>query len=124
MKDKEFSLRKRLVSFKYAFRGVRLLLRYEHNARIHLAIGACTVIAGFFFRISGMEWMVVMLASGAVFAAEAFNSAIEKLADVVSPERSEAIRHVKDLASGAVLFTAIAAALAGLMIFLPRLFVL
>ncbi|MDR1557999.1 MAG: diacylglycerol kinase family protein [Tannerellaceae bacterium] len=121
MKDENFSLRRRLAGFKYAFRGIRLLLRYEHNAWIHAAIGICTVAAGFFFRISPVEWVEVILVIGVVLAAEAFNSAIEKLSDVVSPEYSEAIRSIKDIAAGAVLFTAIAAALIGIIIFLPKL---
>jgi diacylglycerol kinase (ATP) len=124
MKDENFSFRRRFVSFKYAFRGIRLLLRYEHNAWIHAAIGVCTLFAGVFLRISSVEWGVVILVIGTVLAAETFNSAIEKLSDVVAPEYNEAIRHIKDLAAGAVLFTAIAAALIGFIIFLPKLMAL
>jgi diacylglycerol kinase (ATP) len=121
MKDEYFSLRKRLISFKYAFRGIRKLFRYEHNARIHAIIGTGTVIAGFLFRISHSEWGMIILVTGMVLASEAFNSSIEKLSDVVSPEYSEAIRNIKDLSAGAVLFSAIAAILIGFIIFLPRI---
>jgi diacylglycerol kinase (ATP) len=124
MKEERFSLRRRLNGFRYAFRGACLLLRYEHNAWIQAAIGICTITGGFLLRISSMEWIGVILATGTVLAAEAFNSAIEKLSDVVSPEYSEAVRCIKDIAAGAVLFTAIAAALIGIIIFLPRLMAL
>ncbi|MDR2389221.1 MAG: diacylglycerol kinase family protein [Tannerellaceae bacterium] len=121
MKNKDFSFRKRLVSFKYAFRGIGQLFRHEHNAWIHAFIGIVTVMGGFLFGISCAEWVVIILVSGMVLAAETFNSSIEKLADMVSPEYSEAIRNIKDLSAGAVLFAAIAAVLIGLIIFLPKL---
>jgi diacylglycerol kinase (ATP) len=124
MKDENFSLHRRLNGFKYAFRGILLLLRYEHNAWIHAVIGICTIIAGFLLGISSMEWVGVILVIGTVLAAEAFNSAIEKFSDIVSPEYSEAIRCIKDISAGAVLFTAIAASLIGIIIFLPKLIAL
>lgn len=71
--------------------------------------------------ISQMEWIAVVIMIGAVLAAEAVNSALEALADFVSPEYSEAIKHTKDLAAGAVLLTAIAAAIVGGIIFFPKL---
>ena len=66
-----------------------------------------------------MEWVAVWLAIGGVLAAEALNSSIEALADVVSPGYNEAIKRVKDLAAGAVLLLALAAAIVGLIIFVP-----
>lgn len=71
-----------------------------------------------------MEWIVVTLCIGLVLAAEAVNSAIEALADRVSPEYDEAIKRTKDLAAGAVLLLAIAVAITGLIIFLPKLIAL
>jgi diacylglycerol kinase (ATP) len=106
------------VGFKYAFRGIGLLCR-EPNMRVHGLIGVCVMVAGFLFKITATEWVAVVIACGGVFAAEALNTAIERLADVVSPEYSGAIRNVKDLAAGAVLCTAFAAALTGIIIFLP-----
>jgi diacylglycerol kinase (ATP) len=110
-----------LDSFKYAFRGIRLLLRYEHNARIHVVCGICVIIAGILLGISCSEWIAVIIVSGCVLAAEAFNSSVERLADIVSPGYSEAVRNVKDMAAGAVLLTAVAAFIIGLIIFLPRI---
>lgn len=119
MKNNGFTLRKRLRSFKFAFRGIKLLIRHEHNAWIHCFAALCVVAAGCFFRISRMEWVAVWLAIGGVLAAEAVNSSIEALADVVSPGYNEAIKRAKDLAAGAVLLLALAAAIVGLIIFVP-----
>lgn len=67
-----------------------------------------------------MEWIAVIFAIGMVLAAEAVNSSIEALADLVSPDYNEAIKRTKDLAAGAVLILAIAAAIVGLLIFIPK----
>jgi len=124
MDNKGFTFRKRWAGFKYAFRGIRLLLRYEHSAWLHSLIAVCTVAAGFLLQISVTEWIIIVIACGCVFAAEALNTAIEKLADIISPEYNEAIRNVKDLSAGGVLLMAIAAAIVGCLIFLPKLIML
>ena len=116
-----FSFAKRLRSFKYAFAGLWLLLRYEHNARIH-TIAAFTAIAlSFYFNISAPEWIAVVFCIAAVLALEAANSAIEALADFVSPDKHESIKKTKDLAAAAVLLFAIAAAIIGAIIFVPKI---
>lgn len=122
MREKKFSVKERLNSFRYAFRGVSILLRNEHNARIHLCAALLAIGGGLYFNITVTEWMAVIFAIGIVFCAEAVNSAIEYLADAVSPEYNELIGKAKDLAAGAVLFVAIAAAIAGCIIFIPYIF--
>ena len=124
MKNQGFTFRKRFASFKYAFHGIWLLLRYEHSAWLHSLIGVCTITAGFLLKISTAEWFSVIIVCGCVLAAEALNTAVERLADVVSPEYSEAIKQIKDLAAGGVLLMAIAAAVIGIIIFLPKIIVL
>lgn len=121
MKNNGFTLRKRLRSFGYAFHGIRLLITQEANAWIHCFAAVCVVVAGFFFGISMSEWIAVIFAIGMVLAAEAVNSAIEALADRVTQEYDEAIKHTKDLASGAVLILAIAAAIIGCIVFIPKI---
>ncbi|MDA6987305.1 diacylglycerol kinase family protein, partial [Escherichia coli] len=66
-------------------------------------------------------WTVVVLCFGVVIAAELFNTAIERLVDLVSPERHPVAGQVKDIAAGAVLVCAVAAAIIGLIIFIPYL---
>ncbi|MFI3239096.1 MAG: diacylglycerol kinase family protein [Bacteroidales bacterium] len=121
MKNSGFTLRKRLKSFRYAFSGIYQLVRYEHNAWIHLLCMVAVIIAGVLLDISTMEWIVVTFAIGGVIATEAFNSALEQLADVVSPEYNQGIKRTKDLAAAAVLIVAITAAIVGLIIFLPKI---
>ena len=121
MKNEGFTLRKRLRSFKFAGNGIRLLITREHNAWIHCFVAVCVVVAGFFFGISMSEWIAVIFAIGMVLAAEAVNSAIEALADRVTQEYDEAIKRTKDLASGAVLILAIAAAIIGCIVFIPKI---
>lgn len=121
MKNKGFTLRKRLRSFRYAFNGIRLLVTGEPNAWIHCFAAACVVVAGIWLRLSPTEWIAIVGAIGVVLAAEAINSSLEALADRVSPGYDEAVKRTKDLAAGAVLLLAIAAAIIGLIIFLPKL---
>ena len=118
---KPFSIKARLSSFANAFRGLIIYVRQEHNAWIHCMIAILVVIAGILFRITLMEWVAVIFAIGLVLAAEAFNSSIERISDVVQPEKDERIRDVKDISAGAVLLCAITTAVIGVMVFLPRI---
>lgn len=122
MKNNGYSLRKRLNSFVYAFRGIKRLFTHEPNSLIHGVAALCVVVAGCWLRIALWEWIVVILLIGMVLAAEAFNSAVESLGDAVTQEPNDYIKHAKDLAAGAVLITAITAAIVGLLIFLPKIF--
>ena len=121
MKNKGFTLRKRLNSFRYAFNGIRLLIQNEHNAWIHCIITICVIISGFIFNLSATEWISIIIIIGIVFSAEAINSAIESISDLVSPEYNEHIKQTKDLAAGAVLIVAIIAVIIGLIIFIPKI---
>lgn len=120
-KERKFSFAERLHSFGYAFRGISELIRREHNFRIHLAVLIIVIAAGIFFRISSTSWIVIILVSALVLVSESFNTSVEKLADVISPEPDERIRMAKDIAAAAVLISAIAAVIAGLLIFVPHL---
>lgn len=122
MKNNGFTLRKRLKSFAYAFNGIRLLIRNEPNAWIHCVAAIGAVALGFVLQISRSEWIAIVVVIGIVLAAETVNSSIEALADLVSPEYNEAIKRTKDLAAGAVLLVALAAAVVGCIIFIPKLF--
>ena len=113
-----------MQSFKYAFNGIRILLNREHNAWIHFFLTVCVLVAGFAFKISTEEWIAVIFCIGLVFALELLNTAIEYMADFVSKDYHESIKKSKDLAAGAVLTGAIAAAAIGLIIFLPKIIAL
>ena len=124
MNNEKFSVRKRIKSFSYAFAGLRVLFREEHNARIHAVAAVLAVAMGFLFRISPMEWIAVAMVIGMVFAAEIINSSIERTADFVKAERDDRKRDIKDLGAAAVLVCAIAAAVVGIIIFLPKIIAL
>jgi len=118
----KFSIKERPVGFRYAFNGLKILMKEENNARIHLFTACCVLIAGVIFRISTFEWIAVVFCIGLVFALELINSAIENTADFITTERNETIKKIKDLSAGAVLVAAIASAIIGLIIFLPKIF--
>lgn len=120
MKQEKFSIKKRLRSFKYAFNGLRILIREEHNSWIHITIASLTLVAGFVLKISHSEWIAIVLCIGLVVSLELVNSAIENIADFVSPERNEEIKRIKDLSAAAVLIAAIISAIIGIIIFLPK----
>lgn len=109
-----------LQSFIDAGRGLVTVLRTEWNFRIHAVIALFVTGAGFFFRISSGEWLAVVLSAGLVFMAEVFNTSIEYLADAVHPEVDRGIGMAKDAAAGGVLIAAVAAAVAGAIVFLPK----
>ena len=112
-------LRKRIKSFGYAFKGIANLLKREHNAWIHCIAIIVVTLAGLHFGITRTEWCIVCLCFGMVLAAEGFNTAIERLVDLVSPDFHPVAGDVKDVAAGAVLICAIAAAIIGMIIFIP-----
>ena len=121
MPKENFSFLKRLRSFGFAFNGLKILFSEEHNARIHLIAAVIVIIAGFCFHISALEWMAVVLAIGLVITMEIINSAIENMADFVSPERHEMIKKIKDLSAAGVLVSAVTALIIGLIIFVPKI---
>ena len=119
-----YSFKKQMKSFTFAWKGILTCAGHEQNITFHLLAAIAVIVAGFIFHITHIEWMVVMLCIGSVIAAELFNSAIERLVDLVSPERNRIAGEVKDIAAGAVLVTAIAAATVGLIVFLPYILAL
>jgi len=101
--------------------GLVALVRTQSNARVHLAATLGVAVVGFSLRITPSEWCAVVLACGMVWMAEAFNTAIEILADIVHPGEDPRIGRLKDIAAGAVLASALVAALIGTLIFAPPL---
>lgn len=113
----------RLVrSFSYAFNGLKILVREEQNYVVHLTTACIVVILGFLYKISPIEWIVLVLAIQVVLTLETINTAIENLADFITNEKSDHIMRVKDLAAAGVLIAAITAMIIGLVIFIPKIF--
>lgn len=93
----------------------------EINFRIHVTAAVLVLAAGFYLELAGSEWLAVLLCFGLVLSAEAFNSAIEELVDLVSPGHHEKAGRTKDIAAGAVLIAAAISAVIGCIVFLPKI---
>nr|NQU93256.1 diacylglycerol kinase family protein [Bacteroidota bacterium] len=119
--DQKNSTQKRLVSFRYAFNGIWYLFKTQPNARIHLLAAVVVIALGFCLSVSQTEWLILVITMGSVIAAETVNTSIELLVDKISPGYDPVAGRIKDLGAASVLFTAIAAAVVGIVIFGPRL---
>lgn len=117
-------LSKRINSFRYAFRGIRYMFLSQTNAKIHLFFALMVVILGVALQLWWVEWLLCLLCIAMVFSAEAFNSALEVLTDLVHPAQHPQAGLAKDIAAGAVLITALVSAMIGLIIFLPKIYLL
>ncbi|HUX83916.1 MAG TPA: diacylglycerol kinase family protein [Chitinophagaceae bacterium] len=122
MQKDKFFLRKRIGSFRYAFRGIICLIRSEHNAWIQVSAAGAVILLGFLVRLHSGQWTLVILSIGLVLTAEAFNTCVEKLCDLVHPGPDDRVRFIKDVSAGAVLLASVVAAIVGAIIFLPRIF--
>jgi len=121
MKNQKFCI---IESFGHALNGLKIMVHYERNARIHLVVGLTVVVAGFILQISSAEWIAVVFATGLVPVLELINTSIEYLADYISPELHPAIKIIKDLAAASVLLGAIMAAIIGFIVFIPKILAL
>ena len=108
-------------SFGYAFAGIFVVVTKERNMKIHCAAVVCVMIAGLVFHISPIEWCICLTLFGLVMALEMVNTAVEAVVDLVTEERKPLAKLAKDAAAGAVLIAAIMAAIAGMIIFIPKL---
>jgi diacylglycerol kinase (ATP) len=116
-----FTLSARLRSFVFAGRGLRALIVREHNARLHALAAVLVIAAGVSLRVDIAGWALLALAIALVLGAEAFNAALESLADAVAPEPNALVGRAKDLGAAAVLVSAIGAAAVGGCVFVPRI---
>jgi diacylglycerol kinase (ATP) len=120
MKDNRF-VKGRMKSTVYSVKGAYKLITTEHSIMVQFSIGIAITIAGFYFNISSTEWMFQIMAIGLVLAIEGLNTAAEKIADFIHPEYHEKIGFIKDIASGAVFFAAMAAIAIGAIIYYPKI---
>lgn len=109
-------------SFAYAIAGIIACVRQERNMRIHLTAAILVTAAGTLFRISAAEWIVCLILFGLVMSLELVNTALEAAVDLVTQEQKPLAKKAKDAAAGAVLVSAVMAAIIGLIIFLPKIF--
>lgn len=107
-------------SFRFAFQGLFFAFKNERNLKLHLVAFVLVCFLSFFLSISLNEWIIILLVSALVISLELINSAIERLCDLYTTDADERVKRIKDISAGAVLVSAILAAVIGLMIFLPR----
>ena len=95
------------------------MMQSQHNAWLHAAATMAVFIAAVALQITRIEWCLIVLSMMSVWTAEAFNTALECLTDLASPELHPLAGKAKDVAAAAVLITAVGAALIGSLVFAP-----
>jgi diacylglycerol kinase (ATP) len=120
--NKEFSLKARLQSIKYAVAGIQQFFVLEHNARIHVAATLVVLAAAHFLGVSPVEAILLLVVISLVWITELINTCIEKTADLITTERLPQVKFIKDVAAGAVLVAAGTALITGSIIFIPKIF--
>ena len=118
--NNKFLYNMRIRSFKFALNRLMILIKEEHNSRIHFAISILVVGTSILLKINKEEWLFVMLAIAIVFICEILNSSIENLAGFISQDYHEQIKKVKDLSAAAVLISSIFASIIGLIVLVPK----
>src|SRR5664279_4543005 len=116
MNPNKFSLKYRLQSFRFALNGLRFLLKYEHNSRIHSIAAIAVIVLGLLMKINPTEWSLLIIVIGMVFITELLNSSLESFADSLKPGWNDMIGKAKDYSAAAVLIAAIISLLAGVII--------
>ena len=110
-----------LKSFHYSIDGLKYAYRYEQSMMIHVFVTICVIIANIVLKISGMEWLITMMAIGMVLAAELINTAIEAVVDLVTLEIHPLAKIAKDCGSAATFVLSIMAAAIGLVVYIPHI---
>lgn len=109
-----------LKSFVYAWQGILTAFKLEMKMRIHIICACAVIFLSLYFHLNALEWMVVVFCIGLVLIAEMFNTALELLADHITPTRHPQIKKIKDIAAGAVLMAAITAAIIWIILIYPH----
>ena len=121
METQPFSIRARARSFQYAFEGMIKLFQRDHNIFIHLFATVAVIVLSIFTKVNKTEALALVFTIGLVWVAELFNTAIEKMIDLISTQRHPHIKFIKDVSAAAVLIAAITAAITGCIIFIPKI---
>lgn len=110
-----------ILSFKYAFEGIVAALKHEPKLIFHFLAGFIVLIISLILKISRADWMIIIFLIGFVIAIELTNTAIESVVDHVIQSTHPGAKLAKDISAGAVLVSALTAAICGILIFLPYL---
>ncbi|MDD3661568.1 MAG: diacylglycerol kinase family protein [Candidatus Dojkabacteria bacterium] len=118
-KNHRFDAKNYWESQRYAFQGLRLILKNERNFRIQVLSAFAVIAAGLLFGISHRDWVTLFVVMAIVLVSEAFNSVIEAICDTISKDYRITIQYAKDVSAGAVMVSAIVSLIAGVIIFSP-----
>ena len=121
---KKYFMFRLIRSFSFALNGLRICVLKGTNFKIHIICAVLAIILRSYFHLSVNEWLIILMCIGFVLSMEMLNTAIEQLCDVVHKEQHPGIKITKDIAAGAVLLSAIVAAICGAFIFLPKIILL
>lgn len=116
---KSLSLSSRLKSVIHALRGLNFMLQTQRNAWLHVAATVLVILLASFLQVRLEDWRWLVVAMVMVWVAEAFNTAVEYVCEVVPPDYSEAVKRAKDVAAGAVLLCAFGAVVIGFLTLWP-----
>ncbi|MDH6365117.1 undecaprenol kinase [Enterococcus sp. PF1-24] len=125
-KDKNTQKNKFFVaSVEFAIQGLKTVVKEERNMRKHVFVGILVILASFIFKLNLQEWLWILLAVFLVIVMEIVNTTFENVVDMVTNYHFHPIgKRVKDMAAGAVLLTSFFAAVVGVIIFLPKVWLL
>ena len=123
-RKKQRGLKKFFNSFTYPIKGLKYAYRNEQNLAFDVGMALLVIIFSFIFKLDASEWAVVMITIGLVLSMELVNTAIEAVVDLVTEEYHPLAKVAKDTSAAAVFVIAIAAAIVGLIIFLPKIIAL
>jgi len=115
------SLKRFTKSLNYALQGIQYLIKNENNFGIHLIATILVIPVGFYCQLQTWEWCIITIAIGMVTTAEALNTSIELLTDLITQEKHPLAKKAKDTAAGAVLLSTLTAITVGSLILLPKL---
>lgn len=118
MESKKFHV----ISFRYAINGIVAALRQEPNLKFHFLAGVLVILLSFILNISKADWIIIIILIGLVISVELTNTAIEAVVDHFTNDNHPGAKLAKDISAGAVLISALTAAVAGMIIFIPYIF--
>jgi len=100
-----------------AFRGIYLMMKSERNFQLELLAFAINLVLIFYWKLSTIDTILILIVSFGVLAAEIFNTAIEKICDIIQPDFDKRIGFIKDISAGAVILMALLSVIVGILVY-------
>ncbi len=118
---KQFGVKRFVNSITNSLAGLKYAYTNEQSLLIHIVLCVVVIFAGLYFKISGIQWVIVLFAAAIIVVAELLNTAIEATVDLVTEEFHPLAKVAKDCASAAVFFISIVAGCVWLYVFIPKI---